>query len=612
MSYWSRTLQARLPRRRALAAAGGVSLGAAFLAACGGSDSSNGGSSSAPKSDLLVKAEDTTKNAKKGGTLKTYITTDVGSWDPYLRGAWFGTLGAVVFSRLTIVKPGAGGPSNGDVAGDLAEGWETSPDGLTITFKLKPNAHFHTVAPVNGRGVDAQDVVASWDRWKKISGTRSTVDNSASPDAPVVSVSSTDARTVVMKLAFPAVTLPSLISASVGQAFHIVPKEADAGYNPRNVAIGSGPYQVSEQVPSSRINFRRNGGGYHDDPRPYADAAEYPVITEYATGLAAFKAGQLHRFDVRAEDTLDTKKSVPDLNLYQGLLQMPASATRLFFGYKNTQGGMFRDKRLRQAYSLTFDRDLFAETYFNIPKFTSQGLPVDSAWSSVVEPDEFAGWWLDPKGKDFGPNAKWYKRDVAEAKKLVSAAGFNSGVTYQSTRAGGNYGPEYDRQIDIMEAMAAEAGFKPTANVVNYQNELIPKYQEVRGEFEGIGWMLRPQSSSDPIDKLAEYMFTGSGPSFIGYDQNGKGDHSGDPRIEDLIRKSRTEKDNNKRKSYMQEIQRICAEEMYLIRSPAGASNFNLAWPALRNYEYFRGALNRRSEEMSYYWIDETQKPNKS
>jgi hypothetical protein len=51
---------------------------------------------------------------------------------------------------------------------------------------------------------------------------------------------------------------------------------------------------------------------------------------------------------------------------------------------------------------------------------------------------------------------------------------------------------------------------------------------------------------------------------------------------------------------------------MYIIRSPAGASNFNLAWPALRNFEYFRGAQNRRSEEMSYYWIDETQKPNKS
>ena len=49
-----------------------------------------------------------------------------------------------------------------------------------------------------------------------------------------------------------------------------------------------------------------------------------------------------------------------------------------------------------------------------------------------------------------------------------------------------------------------------------------------------------------------------------------------------------------------------------VVEFPAGASNFNLAWPALRNFEYFRGAQNRRSEEMSYYWIDETQKPNKS
>jgi ABC-type transport system substrate-binding protein len=410
-----------------------------------------------------------------------------------------------------------------------------------------------------------------------------------------------------MKLAFPSVTLPSLISASVGQSFHITPRESAGGYNARNVAIGSGPFYLSEQVPSSRVHFKRNPG-YHDDPRPYVDVAEYPVITEYATGLAAFKNGQLHRFEVRAEDTLDTKKAVPDLSMYQGLMQLPTAHT--FFGYKAGSGGMFRDKRLRQAYSLSMDRDLFAETWYNVPKFTSEGLPVDTAWSSVVPCDEFAGWWLDPKGKDFGPNAKWYKRDVAEAKKLVAAAGFASGVTYKSTRAGGNYGPEYDRQIDIVEAMAADAGFKPNANVINYQNELIPQYQEVRGEFDGIGWMLRPQSSSDPIDKLAEYMFSGSGPNFIGFDAEGKGDHSGDPKVDDLIRKSRVEKDGNKRKQLMYDIQRHMAGEMYFMRSLAGATGFSLAWPALMNYEFWKGPSNRRSEEVSYYWIDETKKPN--
>src|SRR5581483_10825881 len=131
------------------------------------------------------------------------------------------------------------------------------------------------------------------------------------------------------------------------------------------------------------------------------------------------------------------------------------------------------------------------------------------------------------------------------------------------------------------------------------------------GEFEGIGWMLRPSSSSDPIDRLAEWMFPGSGPSFIGYDVNGKGDHSGDPTIDDLIRKSRTERDNNKRKQIMYDLQKYGAEQQYVIRPLAGGTAFDLAWPALRNFNWYRGAANRRSEEMLYWWIDETRKPGK-
>jgi ABC-type transport system substrate-binding protein len=195
---------------------------------------------------------------------------------------------------------------------------------------------------------------------------------------------------------------------------------------------------------------------------------------------------------------------------------------------------------------------------------------------------------------------------VAEAKKLLSAAGFGSGVEYISTRAGGNYGPEYDRQIEIMEGMAGEAGFRPKTNVVQYQNDLIPNYQNVQGEFEGTAWMLRPQSSSDPIDKLAENMFSKSGDNFIGFDVAGKGDHSGDPYVDDQIRKSRVERDNEKRKQIMADLQRHLGEEMYLIRAVSGASGFDLAWPALKNFLHYRSV---RREEYIYFWLDATKKP---
>ncbi|HWO72647.1 MAG TPA: hypothetical protein VNN21_03735, partial [Dehalococcoidia bacterium] len=225
----------------------------------------------------------------------------------------------------------------------------------------------------------------------------------------------------------------------------------------------------------------------------------------------------------------------------------------------------------------------------------------------AVPANEFTGWWMDPRDKDFGPNGKYYEHNVAEAKKLVAAAGFANGVEYVSTRAGGNYGPEYDRQIEIMEGMAADAGFRPVTNVVQYQNDLIPNYQNVQGEFEGIAWMLRPQSSSDPIDKLAENFFSKSGPNFIGFDPQGKGDHSGDPYVDDQIRKSRVERDTEKRKQIMKDLQRYLGEQMYLIRPVSGATGFELAWPALRNFMYFQGT--RRAEEWIYFWLDQTKKP---
>ena len=59
---------------------------------------------------------------------------------------------------------------------------------------------------------------------------------------------------------------------------------------------------------------------------------------------------------------------------------------------------------------------------------------MDTGWASSTFPvDIFKGWGLDPKGKDIGPNGQFFKHDIAEAKKLLAAAGFASGTSYKST-----------------------------------------------------------------------------------------------------------------------------------------------------------------------------------
>src|SRR6266508_1749738 len=72
-SYWGRLVGQRLSRRRALIATSGAAAAAAFLAACGGgsSDKGEGGKATGETgSSLLAKIEDTSKDAKRGGTMK--------------------------------------------------------------------------------------------------------------------------------------------------------------------------------------------------------------------------------------------------------------------------------------------------------------------------------------------------------------------------------------------------------------------------------------------------------------------------------------------------------------------------------------------------------------
>jgi ABC-type transport system substrate-binding protein len=161
-SYWDRITGTRLTRRRALLAGGTGVSGAALLAACGGSDKS---SSSTPgdSTNLVMKPVDQTGQPQRGGTLISGTATRFTSWDPM-------AIPAVPFKRdyneLLYLKAGKLESAKGEIAGDLMESWEFSPDKLTLTGKLSTKAHFSPVAPINGRGVDSADVVFSWERVK--------------------------------------------------------------------------------------------------------------------------------------------------------------------------------------------------------------------------------------------------------------------------------------------------------------------------------------------------------------------------------------------------------------------------------------------------------------
>ena len=607
-SYWDGILGASIKRRRALAAGSAAAGGAALLAACGGGSSSKDSGGKPEVSSLITPVSDTSKQAKRGGIFKVSRTVDPVTWDPHVTSSqWNGSV-AAIYSRLTILKEGYLKPTNGEVVGNVAESWEFSPDGLTLTFKLRPNVAWHPIAPVNGRPVDTQDVLFSANRLFQQGTQRAVFSNAVNPAAPVTGVTSPDSRSVVFKLAFPMVTLTALLAEEFGGYFQIVPREAESGFDLRTKAIGSGPWMVSDQVPSVQLSMRRHPN-YFEKDRPYADGIDYAIIPEYATGLAQFKAGALQLFGVQAQDALTTKSDVPGLAMYQSPLASNLNA--IYFGWRPTAKNVFRDVRVRQALSMSLDRDLFINVNYNVDNLKKAGVPVDARWNAAIPCNYFEGWWLDPQSKDFGPNAQYYKHDIAEAKKLMAAAGYASGADIVATSAPDNYGAQYAKDIEVIHGMASEAGFRFTNNVIGYNAGYQPQYRDSRGDFEGTTYRNIIGGDTDAVEALIAIYSPTAGATFVGLDADGKGDYSGDSYVEGQLSKARSEVDQEKRRSIVLDLQRHLGKQQYVVRYPGGATGLDLAWPAVRNHLVYTGAIASFRGRDYYEWLDDTLPPLK-
>jgi peptide/nickel transport system substrate-binding protein len=212
---------------------------------------------------------------------------------------------------------------------------------------------------------------------------------------------------------------------------------------------------------------------------------------------------------------------------------------------------------------------------------------------------------LDPKGKDFGANAKYFKFDLAEAKKLLAAAGYPSGFEAPSNYVTSPELGAHPKSAEVEDGFLRDLGIKVRTNPIHYTREYQPNYRDGRGQFMGWGYVAAVGAhGGSAIGRLATEFWSQGGNAYKGFSVNGQNDQSGDPQVDAMIVKGRVEQDTNKRKAIVNDIQKYLGKAMYSIPAPGRAASLTAAWPVLANWRVWQQARpNYR------LWIDESKAP---
>ena len=282
---------------------------------------------------------------KRGGTLVIISSQVPRHFNPAVQsGVATMAPGAQLFATLTRAD------ANWKIHPYLATSWTTSPDGKSVTFKLRTDAKFH-----DGKPITSADVKFSIETQKKFHPFKTSL-------APVSAVETPDAHTVVVKLAHPHPALTLAMSTSIVPIIpkHIYGDGKDPKTHPRNAVnvVGSGAYMLKEYKRGQYILLVRNPN-YFIKGKPYLDRIIYRIIRDSAGRVIAMERGEGQMYPFMSEvAAISRLKKSPNLVVtdkgYAGI----GPNTWLAF---NTKQGPTADVRVRRAIAYAIDRKFITE-----------------------------------------------------------------------------------------------------------------------------------------------------------------------------------------------------------------------------------------------------------
>ncbi|MEY3479949.1 MAG: ABC-type oligopeptide transport system, periplasmic component, partial [Verrucomicrobiota bacterium] len=409
----------------------------------------------------------------------------------------------------------------------MAKSWDVSGDGRVYTFKLRDGLTWS-----DGVALTARDFVASWRRTLApetaseyayqlhyIKNAKAFNEGKIS-DFAQVGVSAPDDCTLRVELDNPTPFFLDLCSfvTLLPVPMHAIEQHGDNWIKPGNLT-GNGAYVLESWRLNDRIRLRKNPR-YWNAKNVAMETIDVIPVSKANTAFNLYASGQA---DLMMDKGLVPPALLSEIKKREDFHAAPFLGT--YFLRYNCAKGPFTDPRVRKAFSLVIDKPSVVE------RITRAGeLPADS--------------FVPPGAGGYKPPGGCGKRDIAQARRLLAAAGYPEGKGFPMI----NY---LYSEGELNEAIAIELQSM-------WRRELGVNVQLLRQE-----WKVYLRSLSTLDFDIARSSWVGDYPdpnTFLDMFVTGGGNNRtgwSDPRYDKLIADAAAETDPAKRHDILRAAEKI-------------------------------------------------------
>lgn len=378
------------------------------------------------------------------------------------------------------------------LVGDLAEKWDVSPDGLTITFFLRKDIKWHDGIPFT-----AEDVVFTYNKLID-PGIRTPF---ASNFQLVSKVETPDPYIFIVKYKEP--FAPALESWGMGiLPKHVFSEMSTEEFNKsefNRFPIGTGPYKFKEWRTGQKIELESNPEYY--EGCPYINKYIYQIIPDQSVQLLSLKTHTIDMMSLTA-DMYAKQTNTPEFERSTNKFRYP-SFNYTYLAY-NLNNPLFKNSRwTRQALSYAIDRQEIIDGTLQSMGTICTGPFPNRSWAYNAE-------------------VKPYPYDPEKARQMLAGIGWKDtngdgylekgGRKFEFTILTNQGNKERELAATIIQEQLKKIGVKVNVRILEWST-LIHQYVDKKS-FDAIlmGWSMTPDPDcfdiwSSEKTKEGEYNF---------------------------------------------------------------------------------------------------------